>query len=314
MAIDNNNIFVAVSSSKGVFKTSDNGMHWQEFNIGLPVNSLGDININNIQTMSIIADNIFIYSAQGVYRSNINNCNWTLLSTPFYLNYFSKMSTNGVQIFASTNQGLYISNDNGNSWTINSHFGTNYISAICFENGVLFVAYRNNSNINVFSKSYDNGLTWVDVINGLPTGIINNILVSNNKIFISAKNPMNVYTGGVYKSIDNGVNWVLTSVNNFEVNTLFKSGTKIFALGNYVKITTDEGSTWTDLYSSCTCYSNSGYSFNNRLILGTNSNSDVNMPIYFSSNSGSNWNIINKNIVNNNIENTEIINNKKVSC
>lgn len=314
MAIDNNNIFVAVSGSKGVFKTSDNGMHWQEFNIGLPLNAVGGI---GIQTMSIIADNIFIYSGQGVYRSNVNNCNWILLSTPFYNNYFSKMYTNGVQIFASTLQGLYVSSDNGNSWVINSHFGTNHISAICYEIGVLYVVHRNSSFVNVFSKSNDNGLTWIDITNGLPTGIINNLIVSNNKIFISAKNSINSYTGGVYKSNIDGINWslLLTSGNSFELNSLFKSGAKIIVLGQVdKKVTDNEGLTWTDLPPLFSMLPNCGYSSNNRVVIGEYGGcTNCFTPIYFSSDSGSTFSTINNNIVNSNIENIEIFNNKIVA-
>ena len=182
MAIDENNIFVAVFNNNGVFKTADNGKNWQEFNTGLPQNVSGGL---AIQTMAIIGDTIFICTSEGLYRSNVNTCNWEALNAPFEFNYFSKMCFNGNQIFAATRKGLYVSSDNGTSWTLDKTIGEVVIWALHFENGVLYY-YRDG----IFSKSLNNGQSWTDIpVVGLHR--FRNILISNGNLFAAVENGAN---------------------------------------------------------------------------------------------------------------------------
>lgn len=304
MAIDENNIFVAVAGSKGVFKTADNGKHWNAYNVGLPLSGVGGI---QILTMAIIGDNIFISTNKGLFRSNVNNCNWEALNAPFEFNYFSKMCSNGNQIFAATRKGLFVSSDNGTSWTLDKTIGEVVIWALHYDNGVLYI-----SRDGFFSKSFDNGLTWVEISITELRQRISNILVLNNNIYVSVKNGENGnYIGGVYKSTDGGLSWKLSGKDNFQIDTLLKSGSKIFALGlhNYL-VSSDEGATWQDLYPICKCFYTYGYSFNNRIVLGGYSSVSGSTPIHLSLNNGDNWSVINNNLINSYIEYVEVINNR----
>lgn len=306
MAIDENNIFVAVFNNNGVFKTADNGKHWQEFNIGLPQNISGGL---GIQTMAIVGDTIFICSSQGVYRSNVNTCNWESLNAPFDFNYFSKMCSNGNQIFAATRKGLYVSSDNGTSWTLDKTIGEVVIWALHFENGVLY-HYRDG----IFSKSFNNGQSWTDIA-VVKLNRFSNILTSNGNIFASVKNGENGnYIGGVYKSVDGGLNWKLTGKDNFPINTMFKSDNNIYALGLYtMMVSPNDGVTWNDLSASCNFYSTYGYSHKNRVVIGDYTGSSSGRgtyPIHFSSEAGNNWSWINNNIIGYDIESVDIIDNK----
>ncbi len=303
MAIDDNNIFVAVFNNNGVFKTSDNGKHWQEFNNGLPLNVIGGL---GIQTMAIIADNIFICTSQGVFRSNVNNCNWIQLNAPFYFNYFSKMCSNGNQIFAATQKGLYVSSDNGISWTLDKTIGEVVIWALHYDNGVLY-HYRDG----IFSKSFDNGQSWIDIsVVGLNR--FRNVLISNGSLFAAVENGFN-YKGGVYKSVDGGLNWKLTGKDNFPINTMFKSENNIFALGLHsMMVSPNDGVTWNDLYAVCNFYSTYGYSHKNRIVL-SDYYSNGTVPIHFSPDAGNSWRRINYNLVGLDVKSIDVINNKIIA-
>ena len=306
MAIDEKHVFVAVFNNNGVFKTADNGKHWQEFNTGLPQNVSGGL---AIQTMAIVGDTIFICTSEGVYRSNVNTCNWEALNAPFDLNYFSKMCSNGNQIFVATRKGLYVSSDNGTSWTLDKTIGEVVIWALHYENGILY-HYRDG----IFSKSLNNGQSWTDIpVVGLHR--FRNILISNGNLFAAVENGLNGnYIGGVYKSVDGGLNWKLTGKDNFPINTMIKSGNNIYALGLHtMMVTPDDGATWKDLNANYNFfYATYGCSYKNRIVLG-DYYSNGSVPIHFSSDAGNNWSWINNNIIGFDIESVDIIDNKIIA-
>lgn len=141
----------------------------------------------------------------------------------------------GDTVWVATGNGLSVSFDNGNSWKSFSgtpEFGTEDISALAYNNGVVWVATAHSENLNSenvdvgsgLKYTTDNGITWnsmpqpidnqsdttinygINVIKALPVTV-----PQQNLTFDIAFTPGTVwitsFAGGLRKSTDNGATW-----------------------------------------------------------------------------------------------------------
>jgi hypothetical protein len=102
---------------------------------------------------------------------------------------------------------LYRSTNNGLNWNIlNSGFSSSIVVCIYANHGNIYYGTE-RTNLLV---SNDNGVTWRSIITPLPG--ITSIANLNEYVFYSTHNTYGAGSGKIYKSSDNGQNWLDVSI------------------------------------------------------------------------------------------------------
>ncbi|MDT0540920.1 BspA family leucine-rich repeat surface protein [Croceitalea sp. P059] len=187
---------------------------WQQFN-----NPQG----GSVSDILSVESRLFIATNGGVFKSENNGSNWTLVNNGFPKNAFIwTIVTDGTNLFASVDQnGIYKSTNNGSSWfPINTGIESETFYQIYAENNNIIAAYANGG----ITFSNDGGLTWSE-----GTGPINNTQFSS---FTSFNNK--IYGGGsaLFESSDNGVSWqeiIIPGLGPNGIRSLHANENKIYA-------------------------------------------------------------------------------------
>lgn len=232
-------IIYASTNNNGVYKSTDAGATWQQFNNGLN-------NAQAIQCKQVLLTGNVLYTAtiDGIYKSTDFASSWVKKSNgivvgggAIYTFAESIFELNGV-LFTGTYTGIYRSTNNGENWITTNIMGS-AISAKNFtlHNGILFAA-RENINNPIGYKSTDNGLTW---------GNLSGLSFFSTITFFSE--PGKLFAGtihGAWLSTNSGTNWVERSaglnadpynssfirVNNVFITSLKLGGSGIFKSTN----------------------------------------------------------------------------------
>ena len=201
---------------------------------------------------------MFLGALSGVYRSDDNGATWVLKNNGFPAGatpWVNLLAVSGTTLFAAaTTSKILRSTDNGETWTVAATGITcNAINALIATETAIFTGGGSNK-VGVF-RSTNNGDTWTKVTNGMY------YFFNGAPVYTSAPN-MNafgfngtdLYAGtlnsqGVWKTSDNGANWVLTNVStrtSATYSSVSGNGSTIFAgtSVNGVLRSTDNGATW----------------------------------------------------------------------
>lgn len=262
--------------AKGVFRSSDNGLHWEPANGGLE-NSL-------VYSFTNDANYLYAGTEAGVYRSSDNGATWTAANSGITQQSVYEMTTGGGYVFAGTiGSGVFKSSDQGATWS-SANGGTltfSFIMAMCYVNNKLIV-----EGDNYLYVSTDFGNSW-DVDQGNTAFYpIQNIFAHGDTLFASAY-------GGTFYSYDAGDNWStfndLSSVFGNNVLGFAMSNDTVFAgLPDGMFYSTDFGQNWTSIPQSGLRFGNR---FNNHFIK-SGPNYLIGMDelgVYLSQNTGSTW-------------------------
>ncbi len=243
LAVSGNNIFAGTSPGSGIFKSTDNGLSWNQ------------TSLNNQDIRSIAVNGNIIYagslSGNGVYKSTDNGTSW--IQTSLNNITIRSLAVNGNYVYAGAytpNFGVYRSTDNGTTWNQTS-LNNQLIRALTVNGNYVFAGSGSNPSTGVY-RSTDNGSNWVltslhDYIGALS--------VNGNIIFAGLGN-----NHGVSLSTDNGETWYQTSLSSGSVYSFAFSGNNVFA-GTFsagVYMSTNNGLTWAQR--------NEGLSTNNTLV------------------------------------------------
>jgi len=172
LAVSGINIY-AGTGGFGVYYSANNGNTWVQTTL----------NNQSVHSLAIDGNNIFAGTGNGVFLTTNNGNNWTQTALNNVTVYSFAIS--GFNIFAGTANfsglgGVYISSNNGVSWSITSlHNGT--VNALAAEGTNLFAG---TFSTGVF-LSTNNGLSWINKNQGLGTGIVFALLITNSYIFAS---------------------------------------------------------------------------------------------------------------------------------
>ncbi|MFZ1461706.1 MAG: T9SS type A sorting domain-containing protein [Ignavibacteria bacterium] len=261
------NIFAGIQRG-GVFLSTNNGSSWSAVN-----NGLTNLYINSL---AVSGTNLYAGTNNGVFLSSNNGTSWSSIGL------MNKMITSiivsGTNLFVGTfysDYAVFSSTNNGTSWTPLGLTSEN-VSSLAVSGTNLFAG----TSGGVF-LSTNNGTSWTQT-NGVQ---INSLVVLGTNLFAATWSG-----GGVLLSTNNGTSW--TSVNNGliykqEINTLIRSGTKLFAgtdKGTFLSI--NNGTSWTSLgLTNQNVWSLS--------ILGTNIFAGYGEGLSLSTNNGTNWSAIN---------------------
>ena len=198
-----NDVFIVNDLGK-VFRSTNLGETWTQLSIS------GPIGIIFAHTNDML---FFTAAFQGIYRSTDNGETWNLQNNglPSPIDVVSLSNIPSGNIYIGTSDGLWRSTNNGELWTrLGTYNGyIDYFQVNTSEH--LFWAWSDAyTDINYVNRSTDNGTTW-QRLNVVPSnaGVVTDILITPNQdtyIVIS-----NETVGGVYRSTDNGDNFISVS-------------------------------------------------------------------------------------------------------
>ena len=201
VAYDGTNLFAGTDDGGvGIARSIDDGANWATKN-----NGLANLYVHAllIKGTTILAGNL----SYGVVRSTDNGDNWSLITSG--VNYpICCFAVSESSIFAGNNnaRGIYRSTNDGVDWThvIGYGVGANLqisVYALAVYGTTIYAGHDAG-----VMMSTNNGDTWTDITNGLPSTYVQSIAVCDAGIFVGT------HSGGIFRSIDNGANW--TEVNS----------------------------------------------------------------------------------------------------
>jgi len=273
----------------GIFRSSDDGLSWQQINNGLPAASYSVASIYSLAAG--ISGDLYTGTGKGVFRSTDNGNNWLPANDNLQESQVrSLVVTAGGAVFAGTRErGIYRSTDNGQNWQ----------EVLYNASHPWILALAANSDGDIFAgtdgggiyRSTDNGDTWQQVNNGLHNDRIKAMAISDdsliyagslgNGVFYSDNNgdgwtqvatgiPVgssirevcigpegSVYAGGsagMFRSDDSGLNWI--EINNYGsfsqtiLDVITDESGNVYMAGDRIYHSTDQGNSWTDLSSN----------------------------------------------------------------
>jgi photosystem II stability/assembly factor-like uncharacterized protein len=204
-----------------VFKSIDGGVHWEPVSLNIDFGSgVTSIAIDPSQENKVIAG-----SDRGLFLSNDGGATWTqvLTNTSLSVNEILFSTSISGRVFAATDKGLFLSTDGGETWVIQWTQKT-YDFKENPSNANKLYALRNNPSEKIceFYSSTDTGNSWQIQTNGWYSSSHSAKNDGGGRLAVSAANPNRVYAYligesktndhgfiGVYRSDDEGTNWIL---------------------------------------------------------------------------------------------------------
>lgn len=253
IVVDNGNIYASGQYNKFYF-SCDSGNTWQSIGDSLPTDYTNGLTVMNGT----------IYLTKGsdqtqLFSSSDTGKTWN--ATSFPVGWISCLSNDGINLFAgSTFNGVYISSDKGNSWApLNAVLPVPYfyIEDLIVEGNFMYAATRNGiykcmlgsyvwenkglsdyflfriirhngnlfagSDYNSVFRSANDGDSWQQLYKGIYAGKKIDMMASSGGTLWAAGS----FWGGLYKSIDNGDNWITVTEQRY-YNALLVNGDNIY--------------------------------------------------------------------------------------
>ena len=152
----------ASSSTEGIFRSTDNGVTWDQLNIGIKNQSLSSLAVH--QNGDVYAGSFNI-----IYKSTDVGLHWTQLTTNFPAKAGSVsnlvVSTQGNIIAGVDNAGVFWSTDNGATWAQKGTglFASKINALVSTPSGKVFAA----TNAGIFFLDITPGANWIQLNSGL---------------------------------------------------------------------------------------------------------------------------------------------------
>ena len=203
----------------------------------------------------------------GIYRSIDQGKTWTKVGFENTIYIFKILQTADGTILTSATYtsndtqkdkqtGVFISEDDGINWSPTSITVESIKGIFNPKPGLVFASGVGTDN---FHRSLDHGKTWHKLVYGLPDSIpVSGMVEAKGTLFASLGDPQDAARtkgGGIYKSVDNGLNWVRSDKGlstNTKVSDITRIGNSLFVSTGYpIKIgsrgifkSDDLGRTW----------------------------------------------------------------------
>lgn len=220
------NTFYIAAAQGGVWKTTDAGVHWTVLTDNLGSISSGDIAIDPANP------NILYYGTgelnysqdsqygDGMFKSTDAGMSWTKIASAATLgSYISKVIVNPSNtniILCSSRNGIFRSTNAGNNWV--QYLSANISSLIIdpANSQILYSATGHGSVSSIIYKSTDNGISWVQINNGVSTaaGRIQLAISPDNSDYIYASvATTSGALNGLYRTTNAGTNWTVRATS-----------------------------------------------------------------------------------------------------
>jgi photosystem II stability/assembly factor-like uncharacterized protein len=232
--------FLFAGTDNGVFLSEDNGNNWQPTNNGLP----SPCSIKSIITTGNL---LFAGTDNGVFLSEDNGNNWQAKTNGLANIQVTSLSSSGNNLFAGTfGGGMYVTINSGDSWTsINNGVSNLYVSSIALDSNIIYIGTENG----IFS-SINNGTNWNSINNGIVNLKIKDIDLNGNCIFTLSGDSIYLSTdNGANWFIKNDPIWDFSLKYNSEICNVGISDDRIFIFRDDAKIyrSGDNGTNWVAL-------------------------------------------------------------------
>ena len=217
-----------------IVKSTDNGLNW--------VYSFGPT--QDTYAITTFGLKIFVGTSAGIYSSTDDGVTW-IRSTPTFYNSYFTFGKDGDTIYAG---GTRYQNGNNLTGYLKRYIPqydswTDYSSTIGGGNIYTLVILGRN----VFAGTHTEGINLlpIDIIggrvhvnNGLPSLYINSLAVNSTTLYAGV-------AGGLYRSTNNGTNWVLTTLGGLDVKAVTVYNGNVFAAtSSNVFMSTNNGANW----------------------------------------------------------------------
>ncbi len=237
IAINGNNIFAGSGNNSGIFLSTDNGSTWNAVHSGFP---------SSIQSLATIGEIVLAGIANdSVYRSTDSGKIWMKAANIGAIN---ELATKGDTAYAGVPyEGVFRSIDSGSNWiAFNSGIKNRFVWAFSINGNDLFIG----TDSGIFRITVGDS-SWVGFSSGLSENTEITGIAGSSSLLFAVIDYSNVYSNGVYRSVDSGKSWV--SVNIGLPDSLFSAsapilaeiGTMLFVgLDSSVYRSLDSGKTW----------------------------------------------------------------------
>ena len=224
----------------GLFRSPDNGMHWERINTG----------ITSEMIHSLYTKNNILYagsSGGGIYKSYDNGINWSQSNHGINNSFVISITGSGNNIYAlNRDDGLYKSTDNGINWNkLNSTMNNMYIFNIIAKSNYVFAL----TNDGIY-RSDDYGNNWIKSNNGIDTTNPATCITTVGNSLIAGRE----WGGGIFMSNNNGSDWVLNTnvpeTSYYPIKNFTTNGDTVYALTLFgILKSSDGGLSWVSIYN-----------------------------------------------------------------
>ncbi|MDP2366065.1 MAG: YCF48-related protein [Ignavibacteria bacterium] len=260
----------------GIFRSRDNGEHWEEANNGILNSYIYSIIVNNDGT-------VFAGTPSSIFKSTDFGNSWQncFYQFPGWIISFAKNSRG--EIFAGTNYGkVHLSTNNGINWSEIYNDGYNWIYSIAIDSSDNIFLATSYYGVLV---SENNGISWKEKNNGFFIPVIQSININheNGKIFVGAND-------GIYSSTNSGDEWIRidSTLSSVKLIRFLSDGGLIANDFFSLWLSEDEGLIWSSITENTEVETQAIKTFvitsKNEIYAGNSGDG-----IYFSSDKGSTW-------------------------
>jgi len=265
----NGPILFVGTDSRGVYRSSDNGSHWQPANTGIEQSTIYDIVASGSNLLAAAASRC----GSGIYKSTDNGDHWSITGLSLVVNSFG--IKNG-QVYAAAldlDSSIYRSTDNGNTWQQLPSPIDNGNEVFVTGNAILV------AEDNFIWRSTDDGGSW-DPVEQFALSGVHSFTQSGNRIYGAG-------IAGLYLSTDGGAHWQFSVFNGGALSLTSVGNTIYLGSGGRVSQSTDSGVTWHDASNNLGRGPIAALLYDGtRVWAGTSQDT---AGVYVTSNGGANW-------------------------
>jgi photosystem II stability/assembly factor-like uncharacterized protein len=220
-------VLFAGTYGRGVFTSQDAGESWMQ----LQLDAVGEY----VYALERAGSSVYAATERGLYRTTDRAFTWiNLTAAAFSGGVFSCLNSAPDRLFAGSNFGVHRSEDQGSSW------------AVVLETSVPVTVLAGDGQGGSVLASTADGPTYLSTDGGaswrglqLPRdGIQSALIAPGGRLVLGV-------SGGVIVSSDAGSSWLLNAFSSAPVYALVRLGATIAAgTGDGVYISSDEGGSW----------------------------------------------------------------------